>query len=561
MKWTKAWGDLRRSVQGVFGALVMVGLLAGFSLGEATHAGQPVARLAVTSSLFLVGPETFPAAAQDVAAWQRSLTPVKQVRLTGGAYWLVSEVRNPSDQAAWVFNPHGTLIKQVEARVYRSSGPTERLITGYQAHHPYMLHYGQDLTVVPGERVWVVTRFSSPYFASLPDFSFEPQVIYRQQVALENLLALGAFGALLALTLYNLFVYAGTRNLSFLYYAAYTLTYGVAWALTFHVPADVFDLHDLRLHYVGFFLLPVFNTLFYLHFLRMDERLPRLARFSRVNLWLPLALLPSCFFLLPYAHILATGVISLWLLLALSCGVVSWRSGFQPARFFVLAILALLVPASLILPANVGLMPDPVANSELLTLLGGTLDGILLAFALADQIRLLIRENGTHIEQLQRALHLAGTDSLTGLRNRHAFEQAYRARGSAPFVLILIDLDGLKQVNDHQGHTRGDELLRTFARLLRTLEDQNIHAFRLGGDEFILLAPSAAAEGLQFQLNGLERTLRESFPAVGLSFGLAHAGPNPAQTFEEADQQMYRHKNAKRSCQSAAPEPTGPESA
>ncbi|MFD1731524.1 7TM diverse intracellular signaling domain-containing protein [Deinococcus malanensis] len=79
---------------------------------------------------------------------------------------------------------------------------------------------------------------------------------------------------MLALTFYNLFIFAGTRNRSFFYYAAYTLTYCVAWAFTFHVPADVFGFYDLRWHYVGFFLLPVLNTLFYLHFLKLDQRLP-----------------------------------------------------------------------------------------------------------------------------------------------------------------------------------------------------------------------------------------------------------------------------------------------
>ncbi|MFC4638700.1 7TM diverse intracellular signaling domain-containing protein [Deinococcus hohokamensis] len=540
--------------------LLMLALLTG--VGMATRDSPGSQALEVTSALYVAGPEGFPQRAENVPTWQHLRRPARQVRLTGGTYWLVSEIRNPTAQSEWVFNPHGTLIERVEAQVYRRSGPVERLITGYHAHHPYLLHYGRDLRLAPGEHVWVVTRFSSPYFASLPDFSFEPQGSYRQQVALENLLTLGAFGALLALTLYNLFVYAGTRNRSFLYYAAYALTYCVAWALTFHVPADVFGLHDLRLHYVGFFLLPVFNTLFYLEFLQLNERLPRLARLSRVNLWLPLVLLPSCFFLLPYAHILATGVISLWLLLALICGVVSWRSGFQPARFLVLANLALLVPASLILPANVGLMPDPVANSELLTLLGGTLDGVLLAFALADQIRLLMRENATHIGELQRALHLAGTDSLTGLRNRHAFEQTYPARDDAPCVLVLMDLDGLKQVNDRQGHARGDELLRTFAQLLRTLEDHQTLAFRLGGDEFVLLAPASVEERLGAQLEALEQALRrQGFPDVGLSFGTAPASPHLTQTFEEADQQMYRHKHAKKSAQSGGQRPAGAESA
>ncbi|HEX8403332.1 MAG TPA: ATP-binding protein, partial [Duganella sp.] len=141
--------------------------------------------------------------------------------------------------------------------------------------------------------------------------------------------------------------------------------------------------------YVPFFLLPVLSTLFYTTFLRLREYAPRLYKLSRVNIVLPLLTLPSCFFFLSYAHTIATIVITIWMTMALTSGIVVWRRGYQPARFFVLGFVALMVPGLLILPANVGLIPAVVVNAQLFTLLGGTLDGVLLAFALADQIRLL----------------------------------------------------------------------------------------------------------------------------------------------------------------------------
>lgn len=499
--------------------------------------------------LFTARDHQFPLSFRDIPAWRDRQTPVEKVKFTGGSYWLVAQVRNLTSDSAWVFNPYGSLMEHVDVRVYRPGQPVQTFQTGYRAKHAYMLHYGLDLTLRPGERTWVVAQIRSPYFASQPNFSFEPQDRYRQQVNLDNLLTLVAFGALLALSCYNLFIFAGTHNRSFFYYAAYALTYCVAWAFTFHVPADVFGFYDLRWHYVGFFLLPVLNTLFYLHFLKLDQRLPLLGRLSRVNLWLPLALLPSSFLLLPYTHILATGVVSLWLVLALVCGVASWRQGFYSARFFVFGLLALMVPATMILPANVGLMPDPVRNTELLTLLGGTLDGLLLAFALADQLRLLMRDNISHIVQLRRALHLAGTDTLTGLHNRHAFGQAVGTLEDHPFLLVLMDLDGLKTLNDTQGHARGDDLLRVFARLLQDMESEHITAYRLGGDEFALIAPPGADAALVSQLQTAEETLRAGgFPTSGLSVGMAHAGGgrSAGQVFEEADQRMYRHKQAKK---------------
>ncbi|MBZ9752348.1 sensor domain-containing diguanylate cyclase [Deinococcus sp. HMF7604] len=518
----------------------------GLLTGAGVHAQTPETRLTVRSGLYHAADQAFPASGPEVSGWAATLTATPRVRFTGDESWLVMELTNRSANADWVFSPHGSLIERVDARLYREGQPPQTFQTGYQAEHAYMLHYGVDITVPPGERAWLVARLSSPFYASQPEFSVPSRADYRRTVSFENFLILMALGALVTLSFYNLFIYAGTHNRSFLFYAAYMLTYCAGWAFTFHLPADVFGLRNLRLHYLWFFLLPVLNTLFYLHFLQLESRVPLLARLSRWVVWLALALLPTSFFLLAYAHVLATAVISLWLVLALVSGVVSWRQGFAPARFFVLGLLALLIPAAVILPGNVGLSPDVPFNSELFTLLGGTLDGLLLAFALADMIRLLSRQNQASIVQLQRALHLARTDNLTGLHNRYAFEQVFNAEDSAR-LLIVMDLDGLKGVNDQQGHTSGDELLRTFSQHLRDLEREGVTAYRLGGDEFALLAPLEAEAELTGRLQDIERAMQTNHPSSGVSFGVAHTSAAPkVSTFDEADQRMYHHKQAKK---------------
>lgn len=513
------------------------------------HASDAASTPLFSTPLLYRAPVDFPASFTGIEAWQAQLTPIDRVRFTGDDVWVVLPLRNTTAQREWVFNPHGTLMDTVEARVYRPGQPTQVIRTGYRAEHQYMLHYGADLTLNPGEQGVIVARVRSPYFASQPEFSVPSRADYRRTVSHENALILLALGALGTLALYNLFVFAGTRNPAFLSYATYMLAYCAGWAFTFHIPADVLGWYDLRWHYGWFFLLPVLNTLFYMHFLHLRERQPLLYRLSFVNILLPLALLPTAFLWLPYAHVLATGVIALWLLLALISGVTSWRQGFEPARFFVLGLLALLIPATIILPGNVGLTPDVPFNSELFTLLGGTLDGLLLAFALADLIRLLSAQNRASITQLSEALHLARTDLLTGLLNRYAFEQAFGTQTGGEQLLVVIDLDGLKQLNDQQGHRRGDDLLRDFAARLRELERADVSAYRLGGDEFALLAPPEQLGHLTAELRRIEAQLQTgAYPHSGVSFGSALTSPaQPSiQTFEQADQLMYSHKQAKK---------------
>jgi diguanylate cyclase (GGDEF)-like protein len=108
----------------------------------------------------------------------------------------------------------------------------------------------------------------------------------------------------------------------------------------------------------------------------------------------------------------------------------------------------------------------------------------------------------SRLEREREAMrHSALTDPLTGAANRRGlderieYEIARHARQSRRFTVVMIDLDGFKQVNDRFGHHAGDELLRDVAGSLdEAVRDQDTVA-RLGGDEFCVLAPETDAAG------------------------------------------------------------------
>ncbi|MFA9216317.1 MAG: 7TM diverse intracellular signaling domain-containing protein [Sphingomonadaceae bacterium] len=401
--------------------LPLLALLPGRSMAASAtlQAGQTL-DLAARGQLYHGAGAAFPAAAAGLPALLAQLTRAPKVDLLGGDYWLYTELRNDSGRSDWVIDPSDTLIEQIDIRIYGDDGSVRTLTSGYRAAHDYMLHYGKDIELQPGQRYRILLRFSSPYYARTPLFQLVPRPQYQRLAARENVLVIGALGALAALAIFNFFIYSFTRERASLYYALYVLCYGVAWGLTFHLGTDVAGWYDLHWHYVGFFLLPVLSTLFYTTFLRLAQHAPTLHRLSRINLILPLLLLPSCWLALSYAHTLATIVIALWMMLALVSGIVVWRRGYQPARFFVLGFVALMLPALLILPANIGLIPAVVENAQLLTLLGGTLDGVLLAFALADQIRLL-RDNLEQRVQ-ERTAELSEAKEQAEIVSRHRID-------------------------------------------------------------------------------------------------------------------------------------------
>ena len=102
--------------------------------------------------------------------------------------------------------------------------------------------------------------------------------------------------------------------------------------------------------------------------------------------------------------------------------------------------------------------------------------------------------------QTDRLAALSQTDALTGLANRRALssllEREIRRseRYGTPVSLLLIDVDGLKQVNDNHGHSAGDRVLRGVAdAITESLRDTDVGA-RWGGDEFAIVAPNTTAE-------------------------------------------------------------------
>ncbi len=165
-------------------------------------------------------------------------------------------------------------------------------------------------------------------------------------------------------------------------------------------------------------------------------------------------------------------------------------------------------------------------------------------------------------ESRQELKRLAITDDLTGLANRRHFhqraeEEFQRARRyGRPLSLVMLDLDGFKEVNDRLGHQVGDEVLVEVARLGQVqVRYQDLWA-RLGGDEFALLLPETDAA----QAASLAQRLRETIVGqplattrgpvtLGLSLGVVSlSGENWTldDLFRVADQAMYAEKLARR---------------
>lgn len=164
-----------------------------------------------------------------------------------------------------------------------------------------------------------------------------------------------------------------------------------------------------------------------------------------------------------------------------------------------------------------------------------------------------VKERTRQLEEMSR------TDALTGLLNVRNLQDivttALRSaqRRSEPVTAIYIDVNDFKQINDTQGHQRGDEILRIVGSAIKDAARVEDSCIRYGGDEFcIILVNCREEQAKDLFVDRLIRRIKEKLVDVTISIGVAQTGPNEyvdaSALIRLADERMYiakqAHKNA-----------------
>jgi diguanylate cyclase (GGDEF)-like protein len=192
--------------------------------------------------------------------------------------------------------------------------------------------------------------------------------------------------------------------------------------------------------------------------------------------------------------------------------------------------------------------PNPVR--QIIEKIPTELLAALLATALLAAAMSLVwlRERG----RVRAAQRKAEVDSLTGIPNRFAFDQRLanewkRARRyGRPLGLLLLDLDGLKRVNDKDGHEAGDRMIKKAAAQISADTRQSDLAARLAGDEFVVLCPETSRAGLEQLATKLAERLEHGGIAASLGWAELSDTDGPGDLLARADAAMYQEKARRR---------------
>jgi diguanylate cyclase (GGDEF)-like protein len=229
------------------------------------------------------------------------------------------------------------------------------------------------------------------------------------------------------------------------------------------------------------------------------------------------------------------------------------RRGSRAAKFQAVGYMPMILAGLVRLVT--GVVPGLQSNDAMLLFYAGCVCEVLFTtLGVADRFMTIKRQREHARFEADALERLSERDALTGLLNRRAIERNFeKLRADGYRTLALLDLDHFKAINDVHGHVVGDDVLKAVAEALEA--DPKVHAFRLGGEEFVLLVRGDDAQArAERRRRAIPAVVANAVPGLGrpvtASMGMTEASPHAdaafAELYEKADGLLYTAKLAGR---------------
>jgi diguanylate cyclase (GGDEF)-like protein len=466
--------------------------------------------------------------------------------------WVVLQPEPPWVQQARVLSIHSPIVGPIT--LYDANGPLATVSVDHAGGN--LVGYGCLAFRLPD--TWpasqpVLLKFEpTTELPSTVTFRIQSMTAFEQGTALWLSMASASFAVMLAMALMALCFSLMLRDLTFVWYAAYVagnvMVQAVQTGFLFH-PVGLPALPGIGDAFVIIVAATVgFAVLFMLRFCDVARHVPRL---SAPLLWLAAAMLvvavariPDIAWLHATAEALLNPLLAGCSLLVLAAALICAVRGERMAWYFLAGWTPLLALTALGSAQVEGALPQVDWLNDA-AIAAGALESIILSVGLADRALTMRRDR-------DRAQQLADHDALTGLLNRRAWTEAAEKRLAGnrklPMILMFLDLDNFKTLNDHYGHTAGDQALLAVTHALRDALRPGDLFGRFGGEEFVVLLermePAGAtqiAARMCRRVEDLALPVDDCGMRLTVSIGLAAQRPDDdvGAMVERADRAMY----------------------
>lgn len=534
----------------------------------------------------------------DSLPWSESTAEVLNFGLSPSPYWFSVSLHNPDSRAVEkLLELSYGLLDYVDFYVVRDGRLRKAVRTGDQIPIDSRPLFHRNLLfpiTIPAEAtVRILIRVETTGSMQMPLDLWSFKAFFAHDQRLLSLHILFA-GIMLALAIYNLFLFFSVREMSYLWYVLSLISIALVTlnlqGVTFQflwpnwpqlnnpsvvglvsatiVFSNAFAYTFLRLHLYGWFVRRVVLgmasigvALFLLNLLAPEGSMNYLAALLAV----------------------LTAVI------LFSTSVYVWRKGDVLARFYTLAWFLLLTGSVLIPLSKIGILPRSLLF-EHAQQIGIVAEGLLLSFALAYRINMerhqrflaqaevldVQRRANDELEQRvedrtgelqlanQKLLEASAIDGLTQVKNRGYFDRTLveewskASRARSPISLLMIDGDYFKRVNDTYGHQCGDACLQHLARIFqKAVSRAGDCVARYGGEEFVILLCNTDEAGARLLGERIRAQVAETpfvwetqSVSLTVSIGVSCHIPKPheqaAALLKQADEALYTAKHGGR---------------
>lgn len=438
----------------------------------------------------------------EIERWLAGLIKMESPSVMGDQFVAIANILNNTNETRWFISPYGSAVEEVRVNIITSEGH-QSAVSGYHYRGDINLQQGSFFDLPAGASATVILHFKSDFYFTPIKIRLFSETQINDTLEPRIVIVLLAIGVLLALSVYNLFVYFASKEKTYLYFAISSLILCFGWS---HILGMVKIFIPWSMPYLlmpPFLISSALSLLFTRKFLDVQRLAPGLNTSMGGIFWLSVMLLPISAISPGIGLFVVSGVVLLSISVNLAAGVISWRDGYRPAHYFVFGFIAFAIPTLLLIAINLMPSVSPDMGIGFVGLMANTTGSIILSLALAARVSLITQDNLSLANSLEQKV-FERTEALAeaNVALEHLISELQEASSAKSHFLANMSHEIRTPLTSIIGYAdgilMGDISKREQDRVIRIISENGNHLLHIISD--ILDISKIEANKLEFEM-------------------------------------------------------------